>query len=130
MLNKQLKEKSFFIALAHLFYAVAFVDKKIRLSEKHKIIEEIDAYWLCDLDNTTSSELMYEILKQNRTNVLTVENAFNNFQEYFNLKKEFFTVETKTMILDSAEAIAHAYASKNKSELVLLSRIQLLLAKS
>ena len=126
-LDQPLQNQAFFEALANVFYAIAIADKKFELSEKHAIFNEINSNWTYAIDSSKSSELMFEVLRQNIAQNISDEIAFRNFEKYYIDNKELFSVITKTAIMDAVNLIASSFAKKNKSELVMLSRIQLLM---
>ena len=68
--------------------------------------EEIEI-WLVDLDHT----------------------CFKEFLEYKNEHTYFFTDTIKQLILKTANAIAAAFAGKNKSELIMLAKLDMELKK-
>ena len=55
------------------------------------------------------------------------DDCFLAFQLFFSENKSLFSQELKKLIWDTAQAIASSYAKKNKSELVLLAKLRILL---
>lgn len=127
MLESPLLNPSFFEALANIFYAIAIADKRFELSEKHAIFKEINSNWSYNINSLKSSELMFEVLRHNIAQNISDELAFKNFEQYYKVNKGLFSVTTKTAIMDAVNLIASSFAKKNKSELIMLSKTQLLM---
>jgi uncharacterized tellurite resistance protein B-like protein len=124
----ELQSLEFQEALAHLFYSVAIADKKITLQEKlaiKKIVEEDLLNPITIIDKTA----FYEILKKNILELHDKEESFLKFKTFFSNNRNLFTLEIKLKIMNLVDEIATATASRNKSELVLLSKIHSLLFK-
>ncbi|MEO0527991.1 MAG: hypothetical protein AAFZ89_12240, partial [Bacteroidota bacterium] len=54
------------------------------------------------------------------------ESCYREFTDFYRKHTEKFTPLVKKMTLDTAHAIAAAFAKKNKSELILLAKLKLL----
>ena len=55
------------------------------------------------------------------------DDCFLEFQLFYNEHKSLFSQELKILIWDTAQSIASSFAKKNKSELVLLAKLRILL---
>lgn len=118
--------KDFFVSIAYLFYAVAMADKKMVVEEKKDIVKTIKKYWLAS-EKFDSEELMYETLRNLISNKLTSEEAFEEFKNYVANNRALFTKEISQKLIKSSHSICDSFASKNKSELIILARIHKLL---
>ena len=114
--------------LGKLFYAVAAVDRELHENETLRLKREIEKFWKPQFSEAPYSMAYYiwhafELARRSET---TAEEAYGEFITYYKESTEEFTEEVKTLVMDTANAIAAAYANKNKSELILLAKLQLL----
>jgi hypothetical protein len=126
--------EKFYQELGHLFYAIASVDKKIAREEIRELKKCVREEWL-KLEDTVDEfgedaafqiESVFEWLAQNHEKP---ENAFQEFETYFESHKKIFNNNVRTMVLATCEKIAASYASKNKAEVALLEQVRALLHK-
>ena len=119
-------------AIGYVLYAVASADKRIYPEEK-QVIE----LYLCknqnmlvhpeDLAGAKSVEIILEKMDFLLHQKMKSEMAFQLFSERYKADKKFFSAEIKQLILDLCIKAAVAVNRMNKSELVVLSQIELLL---
>ncbi|MCE2611549.1 hypothetical protein LVD13_01100 [Flavobacteriaceae bacterium D16] len=114
--------------LGKLFYAVAAADRNLHEDETLRLKREIEKFWKPKFPEAPYSMAYYiwhafELARRSDT---TAEQAYEDFVVYFKQSTEQFPEEVKNLIQDTANAIAKAYADKNKSELILLAKLQLL----
>lgn len=117
--------KQFNFNLAHLFYAVAMADKKIEVSEKKKIVTIVEKNWITNTAN--NKEEIYETIRNLISDGISSETAFNQFKNYVKANNTLFTPELSKKIIKSCHSICESFASKNKSELILLAHLHKLL---
>lgn len=119
----------FYQNLGKLFYAIAASDKTVRDEEFTILKEIVKSQWL-DIDpieddfNTDSAyqiEVVFDWL--NNQGVLDANTCFNEFITYKDEQKHFFTDKIKQLILITARAIASSFSGVNKSELIMLARL-------
>ena len=55
--------------------------------------------------------------------------CFNSFLNFLNMNKSLFTENRKTLILKIANAIASSFSNRNKSELIILAKLDMELKK-
>jgi hypothetical protein len=125
---------SFYRQLGKLFYSVATADKTIRAEEVERLKQIVKSEWL-PLENSVDAfgsdsafqiEIVFDWLLENEWDRGTVIPDFKHFRiEHESL----FTDRVKQLILKTAHAIADAFSGKNKSELVLIGQLQLILTK-
>lgn len=120
-------DPDFYKTLSCLFFSIAASDKHIVNKEKRKIIELVDRYWLIKKGDLDSKTLIYSELKSLIASGFNNDKAFENFQLYYKKHQDLFSYDLRKKIMDSAYEIASAYAKRNKSELLLLSKLHLLL---
>jgi len=130
--NSRKVGKEFYENLGKLFYAVAAADTRIHTKEKDKLREFIRKYWL-DIDELEDEygtdtafqlESVFDWLVEYDKGA---EECFEEFQEFYKENTKAFSPFIKVLILDTANAIANSFSGKNKAELVLLGRLELLL---
>ncbi|MBT8298415.1 MAG: hypothetical protein HKP42_06520 [Maribacter sp.] len=120
--------------LGKLFYAVAMADKKIEVEEITVFKTEIRNRW-SDPDvkqNELAVKDHHEIINiftQLQAISANSDSCFNEFSEFYNEHKNLFSKDTKKRIWNTAQAIALSFAHKNKSELILLAKLKMLLEK-
>ncbi|NHF59713.1 hypothetical protein FK220_010195 [Flavobacteriaceae bacterium TP-CH-4] len=132
MANTEIIGKEFYENLGKLFYAVAMADKSIHTKEIDKLRTFIRKYWL-DVDEVEDEygedaafqiEAVFDWLLEYEKNAYE---CFEEFQEFYKDHQRRFTPYIKVLILDTAHSIAASFSGKNKSELVLLGKLGLLL---
>jgi uncharacterized tellurite resistance protein B-like protein len=126
--------ENFYKHLGILCFAVASADKKITAAETDRFIEIITEHWknLEDSTDEFGTDAVFaaeSVFDWQIESFVTAEEAYNTFCQYATDNKSMYTPTVKIKLLQTAEAIASAFAGKNKSELVLLSRLQEFLKK-
>lgn len=121
----------FYQKLGKLFYAVAMADKVVHIDELEKLKQLVRANWL-QIDDVKDEygkdaafqiEIVFDWLLEYEKDG---ESCFKEFETYYKYQEKYFSAEIKKLIFSTASAIAHAFANKNKSELILLAKIKLL----
>jgi hypothetical protein len=131
MLNSQKIGIELYENLGKLFFAMASIDGTVHTKEVDYLRSFIRSYWL-DIDAVedeygsdaafrieTTFDWLLEYVKR-------PEDCFEAFKEFYKDHVQIFTPAIKRLTLDTANAMANAYAGKNKAELILLSRIEIL----
>ena len=126
----------FYQNLGRLFFAVAGADKMITVNEIQSLKEHVTKYWLTleDTKDHFGSEAAYQIeiifdVLAEEIVMPDVEECFQDFATFRKKHDSLFTKPVKDLIWTTCEDIASSFNGKNKSELVLLSRIALVLGK-
>lgn len=134
MIKKKLTLK-FYQNLGKLFYAIAAADKDVRVEEFDKLKELVKKYWL-DVDiiedaYKTDAAFQIEILFDwlNEKENLDIKGCYNTFVKYKNEQPHLFTDNIKKLILKTAYDIALSFSGLNKSELIMLAKLDLELKK-
>ncbi|GAA4112479.1 hypothetical protein GCM10022393_10950 [Aquimarina addita] len=118
-------------SLGKLFYAIAAADKVVRTSEYNTLKELVKTSWLAvddledefGVDAAFQIEIVFDWLDHSS---LEATGCFEEFENYYKENKKFFTKSFKQLIWDTANSIANAFSGKNKSELMLLGKLQLI----
>ncbi len=122
----------FYQNLGKLFYYIAMADGSIHAEEIDKLKAFIRKYWL-DVDNIEDDygkdaafqiETVFTRLLEYEADA---EVNYNEFKLFYHNYQQKFNTHVKVLILDTAHAIANAVYGKNKSELIALANLQLLL---
>jgi hypothetical protein len=131
MENTKKVARKFYETLGKLFYAVAVADTRIHKKEVDKLRGFIREYWL-DVDELEDEygtdaafqiESVFDWLVEYEKEG---EECFGEFQEFYKENTKIFSPFIKVLVLDTANAISNSFSGKNKAELVLLGRLELL----
>ncbi|MCP9200165.1 hypothetical protein MKO06_09610 [Gramella sp. GC03-9] len=126
-LEDDLKDR-FYQKLGALFYSVAAADKVVHPKEIKTLKELILKKWKATeaykdhfgSDVIHQMEVVFDWLEYKNT---AAEESFNTFKDYYLDNRSLFTPERKDLIMKTASKIAHSYADVNKSELIILSKL-------
>lgn len=130
MNSKEDNPNKFYKKLAHLFYAVSMADKKMVIEEKRKIVSYIEKYWSHSFDKNESKEIIYETMRELINEQMTSEDAYSVFKSYYQTQSNGFSKDLCQKIMEAADGIATSFSKRNKSELVLLTKLHKLLFES
>lgn len=117
--------------IGYLFYAVAAADKKVEDEEIKTVKRLVKEQWV-HLDDTADNfgsdaayqiEIVFDWLNDN---ALSSKEYFTKFKNYYMKYPYLFDKDVKSLIIKTATAIAQSFAGKNKSELILLAKIEVL----
>ncbi|WP_405415329.1 hypothetical protein [Maribacter sp. Asnod1-A12] len=119
-------------SLGKLFYAVAKSDGTVHDNEWDKVKEYVKEDWLYvddftdryGTDAANQIEIVFNILAETEKES---KECFGEFVDFYKEHPHAFSDEIKALTRKTAKAIANSFAGNNKSELVLLAKIKLLL---
>lgn len=118
--------------IGKLFYAVAMADKKIEEEEIATLKTDILQRWY-NLESKPNGlvldghqEIITVFIQLQNTNAES-DSCFMEFREFFNEHQNIFNTDLRKLIWDTAQAVASSFAKKNKSELILLAKLKMLL---
>jgi hypothetical protein len=125
----------FYRLLGKTFYSIAMVDKTVRQEEIDKLKGLVQKQWLpvedsLDVfgsDSAHQIEIVFDWLVENDCEYEQIIPEFKNFKLEH---KSLFTPEVNDLILKTASAIASSFSGKNKSEHVLISRLNSILEET
>jgi hypothetical protein len=121
--------------LGRVFYAAAQADSVIRAEEISALKQIVKEVWL-DVDETFDDfqsdsahqiEIVFDYLLEDE---IQVEDALEQLKEFKKIHSSLFTVEVSNLIMETAHRIISAFAKRNKSELIFMSQLQLIIEKS
>ena len=135
MKTKKKMTLKFYQNLGKLFYAIAAADKHVRDVEFDKLKELVKTYWLEvdvieDTFNTDAAyqiEIIFDWLNEEEN--LDPKACYSAFINYKNEQPHLFTANIKKLILKTGHAIAASFSGLNKSELIMLAKLELELKK-
>jgi hypothetical protein len=125
----------FYQNLGKLFYAIAAADHEVRNAEFEKLKELIKNQWLQldPIEDTYNTDAAYQIEIVfdwlNHQGKLDSKKCFNDFIDYKNRQRHLFTNNVKQLILKTGSAIAASFSGVNKSELIILAKLDMELKK-
>jgi len=116
--------------LARIFYALAAADKRVHEAEMRTLKNLIRTAWpkLLKKKNELQSDQLYQIeLEFDRLVEESSDpnNCFDEFVYFMKENREQFSQEIKELIWETANAIVHSFSGKNKSELILLTKLKM-----
>jgi len=136
MENKERFSVQFYQKLGKLFYAIAAADNKVRKKEHNKLKEIVKTKWLTvdayeddfHTDAAYQIEVVFDWLHNEEK--LEAKKWFDDFLEFKEEHPQLFDTAINDLILKTAHAIAASFSGKNKSELIMLARLNLKLKES
>lgn len=111
----------FYLHIAKLFYAVAYIDGEIRSEEVQELDDSLHHEWIQKYQG--KEKVVDEILAQFSHLHKVRPDADESFYEFLQYLKEnptLFTAPLRSTLWEVSSAIAHKVHKKNKSELILL----------
>ena len=123
---------AFYQLLGRVFYATAQADSEINEEEVTDLKQVVKEQWL-EVEDTTDEfdsdaayqiEIVFDYLLEND---VTSDNVLNDLEEFKSVHSSLFTSGMSKLIMDTSSKIASSFAKRNKSELVFLSKLWLIL---
>ncbi|SKB36201.1 hypothetical protein SAMN05660776_0713 [Salegentibacter holothuriorum] len=130
--KKQSLTEEFYNHTGMIFYAVAASDKVVRAEEIRTLKKLVKEKWV-PVDTVTDEygtdeaykiEIAFDWLQENAPEAAW---AFNEFKEYKKDHQQLFDPKINQLIWETADAIAASFSGKNKAELIMLSKLKILL---
>ena len=127
-----MKKKDFNKSLACLFYAIAAADKKVHEKEVVAFEKIIRSSWSDALIDANSgyTDQHYQVEKEFHRLVdkkSDPQRCFDDFMNFMISNQELFPDNIKKLIWKTANTIAIALSGMNKSELILLTKLKMIL---
>ncbi|MEQ8218745.1 MAG: hypothetical protein RH981_10940 [Arenibacter sp.] len=132
MKNTKKVGKELYENLGKLFYAIAMADSRVNGKEVSKLRSFIRKYWLevDELEDEFGTDGAFQIesvFDWAMDNEEDSEACYDEFKEFYKDNSNMFNKFIKVLILDTANAISNSFSGKNKAELVMLGKLELLL---
>ena len=115
--------KDFYKAISNLFYAFSMIDRTMSVQEKKEIIWSVKQEWATNEYGFDSEELIYETMRNLIKEKLDADLAFEKFKVFFMANEELFSKDVNHELLETCHKICNADHRKNKSELILLTKL-------
>jgi hypothetical protein len=132
-MNSTIETQSLFYQnLGKLFYAIAAADKVIREVEVKKLKQIVNTEWLnlggvkdkSEIDAMRQIKIMFAQLAAQTQNP---NDCMAEFKAFKKTNENLFTDDVKQLIWKTASAIATSFSGRNKSELILLVELGIIL---
>jgi len=129
-IEKELVHK-FYQNLGKLFYAIAAIDGNVREEELDKLKGVVKKEWLTTnlIDDGFKKSAEQSIINTFKwlhdDNEYNAETCYNSFLTFKKEHESLFTNDINTLILITTRAIAAAFSKVNKSELILLAKLDM-----
>ena len=122
----------FYQKMGELFYAIAAADKVVRKEEYNTLKTMVLEKWknLDDYEDPFHTDAAHQIevvFDWFDYEQLDANDCFDSFEDYKKENPKHFTQERKELIWETADAIASSFAGKNKSEIIMLAKLKILL---
>jgi len=122
--------ETFYHNLGKLFYAVAFADKTVRKEEVDTLQEYVKEYWLdydhlMDVFDSDAAYLIQIVFDGAQAFEESSNDMYDAFVSYKNEQPQLFTKKVNRLIVETSRAIAYSYAGINKSELIMISQLEI-----
>ena len=128
--DKELTHR-FYQNLGKLFYAIAAIDNNVRVEELDKLKDVVKKEWLTtnliddDFKKNAEQSIINTFKWLHDDNEYNAETCYNSFLTFKKEHEPLFTDGMNTLILKTARAIAAAFSKVNKSELMLLAKLDM-----
>lgn len=109
--------------VSKLFYAIAKADGKLALEEYRKLNTILKDYW--PHVNPNFVETIKHSFNQLHLDSADSSQCYDDFIAFYKKNPDLFSEELKHLILKTANGIAYAFAKINKSELILLAKLNI-----
>lgn len=124
----------FYQKMGELFYAIAAADKVVREPEYQTLKDLVATEWKSldraqDPFHTDAANQIEVVFDWFDYEQLDASECFESFADYKKANPSLFTKERKKLIWETANAIGSAFAGKNKSELIMLAKLNRILSK-
>ncbi len=129
--NSNAVGNTFYQKVGNLFYALAMSDGSVHSKEIDKLKSLVREKWLplddiedeYGTDAAFQVEIVFDWLLENEKKSAE---CFTDFTEFYKEHTGVFSDEVKALIFETANAIAYSFSGKNKAELIVLGKLQLL----
>lgn len=121
----------FYQKIGNLFFAIAMADGAVHMKEIDRLKSFIREKWLpldeiedeYGTDSAFQIEIVFDWLLEYEKNS---SECYKVFEDFYKEHPKIFTANVKSLVFDTSYAIANAFSGKNKSELVILGKLQIL----
>ena len=118
--------------IGQLFYAIAAADKVVRKAEYEALRSLVKSEWASTNEDEFGVNVVYQmeiVFDWLDYKNLSANECFESFTDYYKEHKSLFSETQKQLIWKTANAIASSFSGKNKSELIILTKLHFLFQK-
>lgn len=119
----------FYQNLGKLFYAMAAIDNTVRIEELDKLKDLVKKEWLTTHlieDNLNVEHTIINTFKWlHKDKEYNAETCYNSFLTFKNEHQSLFTKDVNKLILKTARVVATSFSKLNKSELMILAKLDM-----
>jgi hypothetical protein len=117
----------FYQNLGKLFFAFAAIDNSVRPEELNKLINIVTKKWmpLKNFDENSKNAIINTFRWLQKDNEYNAETCFRSFIDYMHSHKLLFNKNINTLILKTASEITSSFSGQNKSEVILLAKLDI-----
>lgn len=125
----------FYQNLGKLFYAIAAADNAVKDEECKAVVNVVKKYWLhqdfiaVKSKNEAENVIIDTFQWLCEDNEYNAEDCYNSFINFKKQNASIFTDSINSLILKTVGKIAASFSGQNKSELILLARLNIELKK-
>jgi len=126
----------FYQNLGKLFYAIAAIDNNVRVEELDKLKDLVKKDWLTAnlIEDNLKINIEHSIINTfkwlHNDKEYNAETCYNSFITFKKEHESLFTKDVNKLILKTARDVAASFSKLNKSELMLLARLDIELKKN
>lgn len=129
-IKKELAQE-FYQNLGKLFYAIAAIDNNVRVEELYKLKDIVKKEWVAsnlfegNLEINVEDSIINTFRWLQEDNEYNAETCYNSFLTFKKEHETLFFSDINTLILKTARTIATSFSKVNKSELMLLAKLNI-----
>ena len=125
--SKQNTTIHFYQALGKLFYAIASADNSVKEEELIKLKEVLGEEWstVKGFSIRAKDSIIETFEWLHNDNEYDAEVCYSSFLNFKKAHEDLFDIEMKSLILKTASKIASSFSGQNKSELIMLAKLNL-----
>lgn len=136
-MNLKQKEKlNFYQNLGKLFYAIAASDKQVREEEFKSLKNNVTNEWKsaknfdANFNDSTINTIIDTFKWLHNDNECNAQICYTSFINFKKTHEHLFNKKVNSLILNTASKIAASFSSINKSELIMLAKLNIELNKA
>lgn len=119
-------------SIAYIVYAIASADHKVSSEEKKAVHDFVNENWktLSDKEDpfgVRALDFIDKLITSLENQKISSESSFELFHKIYDENKKDFTLEIKRFLVNISIKTGASFNRMNKSELVMLSRLEIIL---
>ena len=126
-------KSTFYQQLGKLFYAIAASDKSVAPEELETLQAIVNSHWVdtsSDHIDNNAIDIIREFITLQNSEDCPANECFKEFLAFKDLNMALFDDSVSSLILQTANAIASSFSSRNKSELIMLAKLDMAMKKN